>query len=105
MDVRLLLCAVALLASPAWAHDPYTSWYIPGTKISCCNSNDCQVADGWRMAGNGYEVLVEGAWCPVPQDRVLSGVQSPPGDGHVCIASGSSSACTRITCFLPGMQY
>ena len=49
---------------------------------SCCNLMDCRPTQS-RMVGNHYEVKVDGAWTPVPYDKI-NNVVAPDGGAHVC---------------------
>jgi hypothetical protein len=42
-----------------------------------------QGVDASRMVGDHYEVKVEGAWTPVPYDKI-NNVVAPDGGAHVC---------------------
>ena len=65
-----------------WHHSFYQYLQRPDTKTPCCNLTDCRPTSG-RMAGDHYEVKVNGAWISVPRDKILK--QSAPDLGfHVC---------------------
>jgi hypothetical protein len=49
---------------------------------SCCNLMDCRPTQS-RMVGNHYEVKVDGAWTPVPYDKI-NNVVAPDVGAHVC---------------------
>jgi hypothetical protein len=49
---------------------------------SCCNLMDCRPTQS-RMVGDHYEVKVDGAWTPVPPDKI-NNVIAPDGGAHVC---------------------
>jgi hypothetical protein len=49
---------------------------------SCCNLMDCRPTQS-RMVGDHYEVKVDGAWTPVPYDKI-NNVVAPDGGAHVC---------------------
>ena len=49
---------------------------------SCCNLMDCRPTQS-RMIGNHYEVKVDGAWMPVPSNKI-NNVIAPDGGAHVC---------------------
>jgi hypothetical protein len=49
---------------------------------SCCNLMDCRPTQS-RMVGDHYEVKVDGAWTPVPYDKINNAV-APDGGAHVC---------------------
>jgi hypothetical protein len=51
---------------------------------SCCNLMDCRPTQS-RMVGDHYEVKVDGAWTPVPYDKI-NNVVAP--DGGADSASG-----------------
>jgi hypothetical protein len=95
--VRCVLALVVLWAflADAWAQEGHhgvnhetwhSSFYShlmrPDTKTSCCNLSDCRPTQG-RQMGDHYEVLVDGAWTPVPPDKVVRET-APDGGYHVC---------------------
>ena len=49
---------------------------------SCCNLMDCRPTQS-RMVGDHYEVKVDGAWMPVPRNKI-NNVIAPDGGAHVC---------------------
>src|SRR2546430_16352720 len=49
---------------------------------SCCNLMDCRPTQS-RIVGDHYEVKVDGAWTPVPYDKI-NNVIAPDGGAHVC---------------------
>jgi hypothetical protein len=49
---------------------------------SCCNLMDCRPTQS-RMVGDHYEVKVDGAWMPVPRDKI-NNIIAPDGGAHVC---------------------
>jgi hypothetical protein len=49
---------------------------------SCCNLMDCRPTQS-RMVGDRYEVKVDGAWTPVPYNKI-NNVVAPDGGAHVC---------------------
>ena len=65
-----------------WHEQFYSRLIRKDTKTSCCNLTDC-VPTQSRMVGDGYEVLVEGEWTPVPQ-HLIQNVTAPDGGAHVC---------------------
>jgi hypothetical protein len=52
---------------------------------SCCNLMDCRPTQS-RIVGDHYEVKVDGAWTPVPPDKI-NNVIAPDGGAHVCAPS------------------
>lgn len=76
-----LAALVAAAAAPAWGHgQTFTAdenaWLnrqraVDGTK--CCNERDAMVGEvvDWRLRGGVYEVLIQGAWRPVPPGRLM----------------------------------
>jgi hypothetical protein len=50
---------------------------------SCCNLMDCRPTQS-RMVGDHCEVKVDGAWTPVPYDKI-NNVIAPDGGAHVCV--------------------
>ena len=37
-----------------------------------------------RMGGQGYEVLIDGRWIAVPEDKILNGKANPLGRAVAC---------------------
>jgi hypothetical protein len=62
---------------------------------SCCNLMDCRPTQS-RMVGDHYEVKVDGAWMPVPPDKI-NNVIAPDGGAHVC---APKQECCSASCFL-----
>lgn len=93
----LVAAVIAVAALPALAHDPYTSWRIPGTDISCCDNRDCAPVAATGDADRGWRIWLQGDWRRVPPDRVLA-IPSPDGRAHACVPPGSAA----ILCFVPG---
>lgn len=80
-------------ADKARAHDPYSTWLVPGTKTSCCSGYDCgPVQASYR--GGSWWVNVSGTWVEVPEERILRNLPSPDGNAHVCYNG-------RVLCFMP----
>ncbi|MBX6329977.1 MAG: hypothetical protein IRY89_15525 [Pseudolabrys sp.] len=94
-------CAIACATSPAlaqgvayegrhgigherWHREFYSRLMRPGTQTSCCNLIDC-VPTQSRMAGDHYEVMVDGEWTRVPPNTILN-VAAPDGGAHVCFS-------------------
>lgn len=67
---------------------------------SCCNLMDCRPTQS-RMVGDHYEVKVDGAWTPVPPDKI-NNVIAPDGGAHVCAPKqeGVNRGCCSASCFL-----
>jgi hypothetical protein len=66
-------------------HDALHSWYQTLTDKagrSCCSSVDCRPTSSREVKG-GVEVLVDGSWTPVPEEKILETV-SPDLGTHVC---------------------
>jgi hypothetical protein len=74
-------------APPQNADGTYRAWFQnlrqPATGISCCSISDCRVTE-YRAGQEGYEVLLAGRWLPVPQDKILRGIENPTGRAVVC---------------------
>ena len=57
---------------------------------SCCNLSDCrQTQAEWRADSEGWWVLVNGTWRPVPADKVLRSPRSIDGSAYLCMGSDS----------------
>jgi len=60
----------------------YKQLIRPDTGNPCCDGTECRPTSG-RMAGDRYEVKVDGAWVPVPQNKIVK--QTAPDLGYqVC---------------------
>jgi hypothetical protein len=92
VGLTLLVIAYAT-ADRALAHDPYTSWTIPGTHTSCCSGYDCGPAHASFRDGSWWVNVAEG-WVRVPDERILRNVPNPDGNAHVCYDG-------RVLCFMP----
>jgi hypothetical protein len=94
---KLLLCAIALIAAslfsaPAYpqgahgdGHDKLHHWYQSLRDqhgVSCCSGVDCRPTQS-RAAAGRTEVMVDGAWTPVPPEKILDKA-SPDLGSHVC---------------------
>jgi len=105
-------CLLALLlACPAAAHDSgfspaQNAWLnrqIALDRMKCCDEHDVHVGVDvvWRVTdAGGYEVLIEGAWQPVPPGRLMRdnpGDPSPWGHRALLFRTGAD-----IWCFRPG---
>ncbi|MDR3536733.1 MAG: hypothetical protein P4L71_09565, partial [Acetobacteraceae bacterium] len=60
----------ARAAPPPNADPSLAPWFNslqqPGSGISCCSIADCRRTDS-RVAGDHYEVMIDGQWRAVPQ--------------------------------------
>jgi hypothetical protein len=65
-----------------WHRDFYSKLKRNDGQGSCCNLMDCRPTQS-RMVGDHYEVKVDGAWTPVPYDKINT-VVAPDGGAHVC---------------------
>jgi hypothetical protein len=65
-----------------WHQDFYSKLKRNDGRGSCCNLMDCRPTQS-RMVGDHYEVKVDGAWTPVPYDKI-NNVVAPDGGAHVC---------------------
>ena len=60
---------------------------------SCCNLSNCRQARAeWRGDTEGWWVLANGTWRPIPADKVLAAPQSIDGDAYVCMGKDSRGA-------------
>src|SRR5215467_8179246 len=93
MRLFALTLASAILSSPALAAPPpnadptlapwFQSLRQPGSGTSCCSISDCRV-EPYRQTATGYEVLIDGEWVPVPNDKVLQQIENPIGRAVTC---------------------
>ena len=78
----------SILAAPPPNADPslapwFNSLRSPWTNGLCCSMADCRTTDS-RLNGDHYEVLIEGQWRAVPDDRILNRTDNPTGRAVVC---------------------
>ena len=93
MRLFALTLAWAILSSPAVAAPPpnadptlapwFQSLKQPGSGKSCCSISDCRV-EPYRQTAIGYEVLLDGQWVPVPNDKILQRIENPIGRAVTC---------------------
>ena len=70
-----------------WHEQFYSKLIRKDTKTSCCNLTDC-VPTQSRTSGTSYEVMVDGEWTMVPQERHPERHRS--GWRRACVLSRSS---------------
>jgi hypothetical protein len=88
--VSVFLCASTVGAQEGYYGVGHDKWHQGFYSIlkrndgggSCCNLMDCRPTQS-RMVGDHYEVKVDGAWMPVPPDKI-NNVIAPDGGAHVC---------------------
>jgi hypothetical protein len=87
--VSLFLCVSATAQEGYYGvgHDKWHQGFYSKLKRndgggSCCNLMDCRPTQS-RIVGDHYEVKVDGAWTPVPYDKI-NNVIAPDGGAHVC---------------------
>jgi hypothetical protein len=80
---------------------------------SCCTLRDCRRTTAeWRGDTEGWWILVNGWWRPVPADKVLKSPRSIDGGAYVCMGEDSrgdmrdtlgspTSLPGQIYCFVP----
>ena len=83
-------------ANPAWA-PWFQSLERPDVGGSCCSISDCRRVQS-RLSREGYEVLMDDRWVPVPGKRIVQGRENPTGEAVVC-ARGHV-----IICFVPAPE-
>lgn len=89
-----LICC-ALVATPAYPHDAYHQWKIPGTDTSCCDDRDCKPVRARANIDGMWQVWHEGRWLDV-QPRSILPIPSPDGRSHACIIGST------VLCMVPG---
>jgi hypothetical protein len=87
--VSVLLCVSAAaqeghfgMGHDKWHQDFYSKLKRNDGGGPCCSLIDCRPTQS-RMIGDHYEVKVDGAWTPVPKDKI-NNVVAPDGGAHVC---------------------
>ena len=89
------LCLTAggpLSAKPPSGATPNSLWFEsladPETTLSCCDEADCRPVED-RIVSDDYEVLIRGAWLPVPFEKIFVGRTTPRG-ARCCAGAGRS---------------
>lgn len=82
--LRSALLALALLAAPAAAHEPYTHLKHPRTGLLCCNGHDCAPIAAERVEQVPGGFLVDRRHF-VPGSEVIP---APDGEYHACFWPG-----------------
>ncbi|HZS85302.1 MAG TPA: hypothetical protein VFA50_20685 [Stellaceae bacterium] len=92
--------ALAQAAPPENADPTLAPWFQslqrPDIGGSCCSLADCRRVRS-RLAGKGFEIMLDGVWVPVPPERII--YRDNP--------TGEAVACTRshvVICFVPGPE-
>lgn len=81
-------------------HGVYETWK-DDKGVSCCNKEDCDIAERVRITAVGYEVWYDGKWHVVPPAKDRSNeYKSPDGQAHVCISYYSRA----VLCFVRGTE-
>ena len=73
-------------------HDRLHQWYLTlrdKKGKSCCDHTDCRPTQS-RYNGKDVEVMIDGIWAVVPQDKILN-VPSPDLQTHVCAPNRPNS--------------
>jgi hypothetical protein len=102
---------LAILAGPAAAHDRH---FTPSQNewlnrqyaldaMKCCDEHDVHIGVEvqWRhnQSGDGYEVMIEGEWRPVPSGRIMrENPRDPSPWGHRALLFHTGR---NIWCFRP----
>ena len=92
-----LACATFAKAEPPPNADPalapwFQSLKQPDTGVSCCSIADCRRTDS-RVAGDHYEVMIDGQWRAVPQSAVVEREDNPTGRAVVCYTPARGIMC------------
>ena len=103
------LVILARLTVPAMARAPDSAdadlapWFEslrnPTTNMSCCEHWDGHILKDseWRAVKDGYEILSNGAWIPVPPEAVLQHTANPVG---AAVAFFPPDGAPPIYCFV-----
>ena len=85
-------------------HDVLHRWYEtlkqPISGMSCCNNQDCRPTVS-RVIGETIQVMVDGEWTTVPQEKIV-GTPSPDLGSHVCAPKFSTSKPKHLFCVVLG---
>jgi hypothetical protein len=87
-----MLVAWYVTPGKAWAYEPYTSWRIPMTGVSCCSDQDCGPVQASFQDGKWW-ANIQGVWTVVPEETILNDTPNPDGNAHVCYNR-------RVLCFM-----
>lgn len=69
--------------APAFAHDQYTDWKIPGTSVSCCHEEDCRPVVATQDDDGNWIAWVDKIPVQIPASRILS-FKAKDGRSHWC---------------------
>ncbi len=101
-----IVAAIACMACPSVARPPpnpdprLSAWFESlidqDTMLPCCGEADCRAVEA-RVAVGHHEAFVEGAWQPVPEEKIVHRVDNPTGHAILCWSLDFG-----IMCFVPG---
>src|ERR671931_2598045 len=101
--VSLFLCVNAAaqegyygVGHDKWHQGSYSKRKRNDGRGSCCNLMDCRPTQS-RMVGDHYEVKVDGAWTPVPYDKI-NNVIARWWRSRLCSKTGWSKQGRHILC-------
>ena len=132
LGTAIMLALIGLLYSPVRAeekcnigdincyHDRFHSSFYKDLKrphdgFSCCSgghNDDGSILQGGdcrpsilKIVKGEYVILVDGAWCPVSEDKLVAPPKDHP-DGvstiaHVCARYNKENPCANVYCFVP----
>lgn len=96
----LLVVGTSVARPPPNPDSSWSPWFESlidqETMLPCCGEADCRVVDA-RVAFNHHEALVQGAWLPVPEDKIVHRADNPTGRAILCWSPDFG-----IMCFIPG---
>jgi len=102
--VIIVLIVLLALSPDGWGHLPDTgpeidTWFeqliAPDTGVPCCDLIDCRPVAS-RPGPEGWQALVDGAWMPIPQDKVVTDTVNPLRSAVLCW-----SKTLGMMCFVP----
>jgi hypothetical protein len=105
----LLAMAIGAIAAPPPGADltsPRHAWFERQHSVGgmwCCKISDGYLLSDseWRWGAAGYDVRIEGAWMPVPEDAIRDPAGGPNDTGHAIVWRTGQ----QIICFAPGTLY
>lgn len=91
------IAGLVVTPRPAWTHDPYSSWTIPGQGKSCCNLTDCAVTRAKFEKGAWWAfVNSKRMWVKVPDERIVN-YKTDDSEAHLCYGETLG----EVYCFRP----
>lgn len=104
VTIDLFIFGLARASPPDKVDPALAPWFKslrnPALGYSCCADADGHILrdEDWRIAGNSYQVLINGGWQDVPPEAVIQRADNPTGGAVVFYPPGIDHP--PIYCFL-----